>query len=150
MLSGKKQARASSPFFSSAVYIPPDEVLRERRCRGRSAIVSLMSLLLHPGLARAAGCRGDPTAARRRPKTSVLLSGHSSVAARPRFFLETPEPFRDPPPALAPPGVSGGGPSARSEELTSETPDSSKTQVAPAETAPDSLGVLKRGLTVGP
>lgn len=38
----------------------------------------------------------------------------------------------------------------RLEELTGETADSSKTQVAPAETTPDSLGVLKRGLTVGP
>lgn len=49
-----------------------------------------------------------------------------------------------------PPGGAGEGPSARLEELTSETPDSSKTQVALAGTIPDSLGVLKRGLTVGP
>lgn len=48
------------------------------------------------------------------------------------------------------PGVSQESPSTRLEELTSETPDSSKKQVALAETRPDSLGVLKRGLTVGP
>lgn len=48
------------------------------------------------------------------------------------------------------PGVSQESPSARLEELTGETPDSSKKQVALAETIPDSLGVLKRGLTVGP
>lgn len=48
------------------------------------------------------------------------------------------------------PGVSQESPSTRLEELTGETADSSKKQVAPAETPPDSLGVLKRGLTVGP
>lgn len=65
---------------------------------------------------------------------------------------KTPTPFRDPPPSLppSPRGAAQESPSTRLEELTGETPDSSKTQVALAQTIPDSLGVLKRGLTVGP
>lgn len=73
------------------------------------------------------------------------LNIYDSVLIFPGKPDKTPTPFSD-----SPQGASQESPSTRLEELTSETPDSSKTQVALAETIPDSLGVLKRGLTVGP